>query len=244
MDNGSHFINMYIASICSKFGIKHNHTSAYNPQANGLVERLNQTIANSLKRLDPSVKQYWDNFIPAALYAYRTLRQSTTKYTPFYLTYGRNHNPLPLDTNDLIPDNDDWTDQLDAKLTERINDQIRRLLEAREDANKLIKEAQNKQQLYLDRKLVRVDQHHFNIGDQVLLHHTRLENQLSGKLEDKWQGPYYIHDIVGNRSYKIRRKDGMILSKSIHGNRLKLHKVPAILHTHVKDGDTTHTLRQ
>jgi transposase InsO family protein len=118
MDNGSHFINMYIASICSKFGIKHNHTSAYNPQANGLVERLNQTIANSLKCLDPSVKQYWDNFIPATLYAYRTLCQSTTKYTPFYLTYGRNHNPLPLDTNDLIPDNDNWTDQLDAKLTE------------------------------------------------------------------------------------------------------------------------------
>ena len=73
MDNGMHFINVYIGSLCKKFKIQHNHTSLYNPQANGLVERLNQTIANSLKWLEPSVKLHWDNFIPAVLYAYRTL---------------------------------------------------------------------------------------------------------------------------------------------------------------------------
>ena len=80
--------------------------------------------------MDPSVKQYWDNFVPATLYAYRTLCQSTTKYTPFYLTYGRHHNPLPFDEADIINDHDDWTDQLEAKLTERINSQIQTLLEA------------------------------------------------------------------------------------------------------------------
>ena len=154
-DNGSHFINIYITSICDKFGIQHNRTSAYNPQANGLVERLNQTIANSLKRLDPNAKPYWDNFIPAMLYAYRTLRQSTTKYTPFYLTYGRNHNPLPFENNNdmNISDDYDWTEQMEEKLQERINDQIQTLTKAREEAGKLIKKTQLKQQLYLDRKL-------------------------------------------------------------------------------------------
>ena len=51
-----------------------------------------------------------------------------------------------------------------------------------------------------------------------------MENQLSGKLEDKWQGPYYIHDILGNGSYKLRQKNGMILSKHVHGNRLKTYQ--------------------
>ena len=90
-DNGTHFANTYIESICAKFGIRHKFTSAYNPQANGLVERLNQTIANSLKHLDNSIKSSWDQYLSAVLYAYRTLLQSTTKQTPFFLTYGRDH---------------------------------------------------------------------------------------------------------------------------------------------------------
>ena len=57
-DNGTHFINTYIGSLCEKFKIQHNHTSSYNPQANGLVERLNQMIANSLKWLELSIKLY------------------------------------------------------------------------------------------------------------------------------------------------------------------------------------------
>ena len=73
MDNGTHFINIYITSICTKFRIKYRRTSSYNPQANGLVEWLNQTITNSLKRLDLSIKLYWNDFIPAVLYAYWTL---------------------------------------------------------------------------------------------------------------------------------------------------------------------------
>ena len=122
-----------------------------------------------------------------------------------------------------------WTNQLEEKLSERINNQIQILLEARENARKLIKEAQLKQQLYLDRKLTKADQRNFKIGDKILIHQTQLENQLSGKLEDKWQGPYYIHDTLGNGSYKVRKMDRMILIKPIHGNYLKLHKMQSIL---------------
>ena len=31
----------------------------------------------------------WDQYITAALFVYRTLRNSTTKHEPFFLTYGR-----------------------------------------------------------------------------------------------------------------------------------------------------------
>ena len=34
-------------------------------------------------------KEDWDVFLPFALFAYRTIRQNTTRYKPFYLTYGR-----------------------------------------------------------------------------------------------------------------------------------------------------------
>ena len=39
----------------------------------------------------------WDLFVPSVLFAYRTLRQATTKYEPFKLLYGRDaRTPLEL----------------------------------------------------------------------------------------------------------------------------------------------------
>src|SRR5688572_6220915 len=38
----------------------------------------------------------WDLHIPSVLFAYRIAKHSTTKYTPFYLNYGRNP-VLPLE---------------------------------------------------------------------------------------------------------------------------------------------------
>ena len=38
----------------------------------------------------------WDTFLNAALFAYRTVQNHTTKYTPFKLLYGREA-VLPID---------------------------------------------------------------------------------------------------------------------------------------------------
>ncbi|KAG9294546.1 hypothetical protein G9A89_008657 [Geosiphon pyriformis] len=56
--------------------------------------------------------------------------------------------------------------------------------------------------------------------NKVLLHRTKAEKQWSGKFENKWDGPFYIHEILGNGSYKLRLDD-KILAKVAHGDRLK-----------------------
>jgi hypothetical protein len=38
----------------------------------------------------------WDNNIPAALFAYRTMQNNTTRHEPFFLTYGR-ETRLPIE---------------------------------------------------------------------------------------------------------------------------------------------------
>ena len=67
--------------------IKHTFSSPYHPQTNGMVERLNRTLCNSLAKVKEQDED-WDIHIPAVLFAYRTKRYSTTRYTPFQLTYG------------------------------------------------------------------------------------------------------------------------------------------------------------
>ena len=62
---------------------------AYHPQGDGLVERFNRTL---LDTLSTSIKDYqgtWEDHIRAVCMAYNTSVQPTTGYTPFCLMFGR-----------------------------------------------------------------------------------------------------------------------------------------------------------
>ena len=61
----------------------------------------------------------------------------------------------------------------------------------------------------------------FEIGDKVLYYDAAKDKQWSGKLNPKWKGPYYIHQILLNGSYKLRELDGKVLRTPANGNLLK-----------------------
>src|SRR5204862_7162233 len=96
-DRGTHFKNRLIDYLVQKFEIKHLFSTPYHPQTNGLVERFNRTLCESLAKLSPDNENMWDKHIQPVLFAYRTTPQSTTKMTPFYLVYGREAK-LPIDS--------------------------------------------------------------------------------------------------------------------------------------------------
>ena len=74
-DQGREFRNEVNAALMSIFGIKHHLTTAYHPQANGLDERYNQTLINSLSKFAQSVRSKWDEKLPEVVYAYNTAIQ-------------------------------------------------------------------------------------------------------------------------------------------------------------------------
>ena len=45
--------------------------------------------------------------------------------------------------------------------------------------------------------------------------------QWSGKLEEKWKGPYYIHEVMLNGAYKLKEINGKILVVPVNGELLK-----------------------
>ena len=89
--------------------IKHHNSTSYHFQTNGQVERFNRTLKESLVKLSIENTD-WDLHIAPVLFAYRTAKQSTTKITPFMLTYGREAK-LPLD-DDVEKDNITFLDQI------------------------------------------------------------------------------------------------------------------------------------
>ena len=88
-DRGTTFVNEVIKELCERTRIKHYLSAPYHPQTNGLVERLNRTLCTSLSKYVQLYKKDWDHYLPTVLFAYRTMRQNTTQFEPFYLTYGK-----------------------------------------------------------------------------------------------------------------------------------------------------------
>jgi hypothetical protein len=87
-DRGSHFRNQIVDNLLTKFEIKHLYSTPYHPETNGLTERFNRTLCESLAKTTVDLTD-WDMNISAVLFAYRTAKQATTKIEPFYLVYGR-----------------------------------------------------------------------------------------------------------------------------------------------------------
>ena len=89
-----------------KFQIKYLLTTPYHPQTNGLVERFNRTLCESLAKLGNENIE-WDKLIPSVLFSYRSSKHVTTKFTPFLLAYGREPK-LPIsDSQEILEENRD-----------------------------------------------------------------------------------------------------------------------------------------
>src|SRR5436190_1395970 len=97
-DRGTHFRNKLVDGLCEKFEIKHKLSSPYHPQTNGLVERFNRTLCESLAKVSQKENR-WDEHIESVLFAYRTTKHNTTKETPFFMVY-RREAILPIENND------------------------------------------------------------------------------------------------------------------------------------------------
>ena len=92
VDNGSEFLGDF-EKMASDLGIKLVHTSVYHPQANGAVERYNQTLKRGLQRLSKDHPECWPALIPRVLRNYRATPQTSTGMAPSKFLYGKD---LPL----------------------------------------------------------------------------------------------------------------------------------------------------
>ena len=145
-DQGREFVNEVSTELHRLTGVKQRVTSAYHPQASGLVERQNRTIKNSLVKVLEDNIAMWPSIIEGILFAHRVSRHTSTKYSPFMLLCNReltdwckNENLLdePFDTEDF-----------DAVLRSAtaIRDSIA------DEASKNIKNAQKKQKRDYDNR--------------------------------------------------------------------------------------------
>ena len=88
-DCGPAFLGEVLKSIYTLLDIKKSNTTTYHPQTDGLTERFNKTLVQTLSMYVDTHQKDWNEYITFALFAYRSSIQSTTKEKPFVSLYGR-----------------------------------------------------------------------------------------------------------------------------------------------------------
>jgi transposase InsO family protein len=75
-DNGSEFKAQF-KQMCDNYGMKDKPSTSYNPQSNGIIERVHQVLGNALRTFELEEKEFdtndpWGHFLSAAAWAIRS----------------------------------------------------------------------------------------------------------------------------------------------------------------------------
>ena len=88
-DRCTSFTSSIIEELCKILGIKQLQTMPYQPQMNGLVERLYQTIMCMIRKLGEDKKANWPSHLSEIAHTYNATQSAVTRYSPHYLMSGQ-----------------------------------------------------------------------------------------------------------------------------------------------------------
>ncbi len=88
LGQGSQFISHFWQTLFRHLGTRVSLTTAYHPQSNGLTERVNGTLLETLRIFAAQEPLKWDQYLSLVEFSYNNAKQTATQETPFYLNYG------------------------------------------------------------------------------------------------------------------------------------------------------------
>ncbi|XP_047239605.1 uncharacterized protein LOC124879232 [Girardinichthys multiradiatus] len=200
-------------NVCEKLGITRSLCASYHPQTNGLVERINGTIQRSLSKPVRTKPDTWDDYLDSLMFGLRTKKQMTTKFSPYYLMFGREAR-YPIE----IPENYQIDSRVEEVIKKERDSQSFKLLDdIKYKIN--VSKAQGKSEKLSSASSRKVC---LNIGHRVIKKKWRNQKHKGGKLEPNILGPFIITFIQG-KSAKFLGVDGTVF-KSIRVEHLKHFK--------------------
>jgi hypothetical protein len=88
-DNGSQFISKDFARMLKDYQVTHWKNAVYHPQ-NNPTERVNQVLGNCIRCFVGEDHREWDRDLSKITCAINTSYHEATKFSPFFLNFGRN----------------------------------------------------------------------------------------------------------------------------------------------------------
>lgn len=221
-DQGRQFEAEVIQSLCQWLNIKKTRTTPYHPKSDGMVERFNRTLIDQLAKTLLTHGGEWDEYVKHVAFAYNTSPHSSTHFTPYFLTHGREAR-VPADV--ILP-----TRALDPQMTGSHTDFVfslqRKLDSAFSSARMHSEAAHERQKMYHDEG---VRHQPYAVGAMVWLNNP-VESRM--KLAPHWKGPYKIVQVMDSCGelgliYKIVNPlDSDERAQVVHYDRLRPYTLP------------------
>jgi len=191
-DQGAAFKGDLFDSMKRLLHIELRNTTAYHPQANGLVEREHKNLKAYMRAYCAADDRSWDLKLPSFVFVSNNTMKERLSYPPFFLVHGT-YPRLPglsLDNNLTVrPRDEDVTDMLDslAKATQLHYEQ-RRAQQLREKAAYDIAHKDTE----------------FAPNDVVWRYMSRTFSGPQGKFALPWTGPLLVKKRHGDVDYVVR----------------------------------------
>ena len=220
-DLGTNFTSQLMKDFCQLLNIKQLHSSAYRPQTNGTVERWNGSLKVMLQTgLVHKEKNLWDTLLSSILFAYRSVPQKATGFSPFEMIYG-----FPIRTPlDLIREK--WSGKEKGNEEISVVDFIQNMRSNLKIISSIAVASEQKVKLktkeWYDAKAREIS---YKVGDHVFV----LLPIKTNKLESSWQGPYEIVQRQGPVDYIVNFKDRNKAHRLVHVNMLRQYHERVVL---------------
>ena len=193
-DNDLKFTSKTVEDFANRRGIIWKQVTTYNPQGNGIAERMVGTMKRGIQKMSRDRNVDWDVCLDSVLYGYRR-RMGPDGKSPFEILYGVPAR-FPHESNNYF-------------LKENEKDMARKL------------EISMVLSMRAERLVPRMisGERKFSVGDKVLL--RRGMAPTGPKIEAKmWFGPFEITSANHPR-YVLKNAPGRISRKAVHVRRLR-----------------------
>lgn len=185
--------------------------------------KLFSLFDRTLRKLLEDNDEDWDDYLDGVLLAINTNTSTTTKYSPFYLMYGRN--PLLPIQSEMVSKHP-IPSFIDEDLQQQQLSHIESLKKLQDEifpkVSTNITDAQEKQKQQYQKKKGMISCP-FKNKDLVLRRNMLQKTKMGHKMEDNWLGPYEVVDLdLDKGTWKLQsKKTGQVLKRRVPMKQLK-----------------------
>ena len=231
-DNGPSLSGEFLRMV-NKFNIHQIKISAYNSQANGVVERGHFIIREALVRMCNGDLSKWPSLLQAAVHADRITIRRATGFSPYYLLHGV-HPLLPCDLAEatfMIPQLEKRVTDVDLLIARirQIAKMPNDLARAKDTLEKSRFKSKQAFEAKFGRRIIRTA---FKPGELVLIRNNQNENTVSinRKVKNRYMGPYRVVRENRGKAYVLEELNGNLLRTTVAAFRM----IPYVKREHLE----------
>ena len=211
-DRGACYMSQVVQEVCKLFKVKKLTTTSYHPECNGVTERYNAVILDTVSHYVNEYQNDWDEYLKPIQFAYRTCpADNSVGYSPFLCNTGREPR--------LAVDVSLGKDYPSVDLKNYMLSLQEKLDVVREVSTKVLSTNKSQMKKVYDRKAQSVL---YEPGDVVWVYIPVVSKGLTKKLAHPWCGPYMIIEKSGEVDFRVKNLvTGKVMKSLVHANRLK-----------------------